>query len=61
MNQPLDPPPSSDSAMPLLFRPFALTGNCPVCASLTPGPPLLRLVLTLGLCCLPSCDWFSRW
>eukprot|EP00976_Prorocentrum_cordatum_P067046 1178563-Prorocentrum_minimum.AAC.3 len=24
-------------------------------------PPLLRLVLTLGIYCLPSCDWFSRW
>eukprot|EP00959_Pyramimonas_sp_CCMP1952_P099420 2078529-Pyramimonas_sp.AAC.1 len=23
-------------------------------------PPLLRLVLTLGIYCLPSCDWFSR-
>eukprot|EP00959_Pyramimonas_sp_CCMP1952_P424537 8891915-Pyramimonas_sp.AAC.1 len=23
-------------------------------------PPLLRLVLTLGINCLPSCDWFSR-
>eukprot|EP00976_Prorocentrum_cordatum_P116510 1196174-Prorocentrum_minimum.AAC.9 len=21
----------------------------------------LRLVLTLGICCLPSCDWFSHW
>eukprot|EP00976_Prorocentrum_cordatum_P032418 659056-Prorocentrum_minimum.AAC.1 len=21
----------------------------------------LRLVLTLGIHCLPSCDWFSRW
>eukprot|EP00976_Prorocentrum_cordatum_P080330 1183933-Prorocentrum_minimum.AAC.1 len=24
-------------------------------------PPLLRLVLTLGIYRLPSCDWFSRW
>eukprot|EP00959_Pyramimonas_sp_CCMP1952_P016828 356902-Pyramimonas_sp.AAC.1 len=24
-------------------------------------PPLLRLVLTLGIYCLPSCGWFSRW
>eukprot|EP00959_Pyramimonas_sp_CCMP1952_P263387 5507930-Pyramimonas_sp.AAC.1 len=23
-------------------------------------PPLLRSVLTLGIYCLPSCDWFSR-
>eukprot|EP00959_Pyramimonas_sp_CCMP1952_P363649 7615062-Pyramimonas_sp.AAC.1 len=22
-------------------------------------PPLLRWVLTLGMYCLPSCDWFS--
>eukprot|EP00959_Pyramimonas_sp_CCMP1952_P452436 9466580-Pyramimonas_sp.AAC.2 len=29
------------------------------CASIL--PPLLRLVLTLGIYCLPSCDWFSRW
>eukprot|EP00959_Pyramimonas_sp_CCMP1952_P328452 6876231-Pyramimonas_sp.AAC.1 len=24
-------------------------------------PPLLRSVLTLGICCLRSCDWFSHW
>eukprot|EP00976_Prorocentrum_cordatum_P093622 1189444-Prorocentrum_minimum.AAC.1 len=24
-------------------------------------PPPLRLVLMLGIHCLPSCDWFSRW
>eukprot|EP00976_Prorocentrum_cordatum_P000628 12499-Prorocentrum_minimum.AAC.1 len=24
-------------------------------------PPLLRLVLTLGISRLPSCDWFLRW
>ena len=24
-------------------------------------PPLLRLVLTPGTNCLPSCDWLSRW
>eukprot|EP00976_Prorocentrum_cordatum_P082723 1184937-Prorocentrum_minimum.AAC.7 len=29
-------------------------------AALSAGS-LLRLVLTLGICCLPSCDWFSRW
>eukprot|EP00959_Pyramimonas_sp_CCMP1952_P189335 3960490-Pyramimonas_sp.AAC.1 len=24
-------------------------------------PPLLRLVLTMGIYRLPFCDWFSRW
>eukprot|EP00959_Pyramimonas_sp_CCMP1952_P224725 4699122-Pyramimonas_sp.AAC.1 len=24
-------------------------------------PPLLRLVLMLGIYCFPSYDWFSRW
>eukprot|EP00976_Prorocentrum_cordatum_P012190 244553-Prorocentrum_minimum.AAC.2 len=25
------------------------------------SPPLLRLVRMLGICCLPSCNWFSHW
>eukprot|EP00959_Pyramimonas_sp_CCMP1952_P329009 6888043-Pyramimonas_sp.AAC.1 len=58
-----DPPPNN-TYLRLLFARVTRKGDV-----VTRGPrarryilpPLLRLVLALGIYCLPSRDWFARW